>query len=167
MIVVITSLVTLNVGSGGRDIRLEGQVRNLADVASYALDEAQLLGRDFGLLLQQSTEGGEMVFSYAWRERRDRGWDAPASGADVFEVQYLPPDIDLVLELEGAPVAAFAGREPRDEPAPQVLFYASGETTPGSLEFRRRLGGELLWQVQWDLLGRFTALRRGEQEEPW
>ena len=74
VVVLITSLVTLNVTSGGYDIRLEAKVRNLADVASYALDEAQMLGRDYGLLLQQLDVDGEVVYSYSWRERLPEGW---------------------------------------------------------------------------------------------
>ena len=53
VVVLVTSLVSLNIGSGGRDIELEAQVRELADNAAYALDEAQLLGVDYGLLLEQ------------------------------------------------------------------------------------------------------------------
>ena len=53
VVVLITSMVTLTVSSGGQDIRLEAKVRNLADVASYALDEAQMTGQDYGLLLQR------------------------------------------------------------------------------------------------------------------
>ena len=48
------------------------------------------------------------------------------------------------------------------EPEPQVVFYASGETTPGSMELRDEDSGELLWRLEWDLLGRFEVLRDGE-----
>ena len=52
VVVLVTTMVNLTVSSGGQDVRLEAQVRNLADVASYALDEAQMTGVDYGLLLQ-------------------------------------------------------------------------------------------------------------------
>ena len=45
------------------------------------------------------------------------------------------------------------------------MFYASGETTVGAIDVRRRDSGELLWRVEWDLLGRFEVLRRGEAED--
>ena len=41
VIVLVTSLVTLNVTSGGGDIRLESSLRDLADGAAYARDEAE------------------------------------------------------------------------------------------------------------------------------
>ena len=46
-----------------------------------------------------------------------------------------------------------------------MVFYSSGETSEGAIDIRRRQGGEILWRVKWDLLGRFTALRRGEELE--
>ena len=165
VVVLITSLVTLNVTSGGYDIRLEAKVRNLADVASYALDEAQMLGRDYGLLLQQLDVDGEVVYSYSWRERLSEGWRRPDSGKDIFAQQQLPSEVELLLELEDVPVAEISLGGGEEEAAPQVVLYASGETTAGALEVRRRETSELLWRVQWDLLGRFELLRRGEVEE--
>jgi general secretion pathway protein H len=165
VVVLVTSLVTLNIGSGGRDIELEAQVRSLADVASYALDEAQLLGVDYGLLLERLEAGGELVYGYRWLERRPEGWREPGSGKELFAAQTLPADVELQLELEDVPVAEIAAAEGEGEPSPQVVLYASGEMTPGALELWRRNGGELLWRVEWDLLGRFSLLRRGVPAE--
>ncbi len=168
VIVLVTSLVSLNLSSGGRDIELEARVRNLADVAAYALDEAQLSGRDYGLLLGQEVVEGETLYHYAWRERYADGWRPPASGKDVFAEQVLPAGFELQLELDDS---VFRERElagnadEGEEERPQVVFYASGETTVGLIDVRRRDNGELLWRVQWDLLGRFSVLPRGEEPE--
>ena len=71
VVVLVTTLVNLSVSSGGQDIQLQGQVLNLADVASYALDEAQMSGVDFGLLLQEEEQsGGEIIYSYRWLQRQ-------------------------------------------------------------------------------------------------
>ena len=105
VIVLITSLVSLAVNSGGQEIQLEAKVRNLGEVGAYAVDEAQLIGRDYGLLLQQEVVERDTVYSYQWRERLPEGWRAPTTGKDVFAGQTLPPGIELELELEGAPVA--------------------------------------------------------------
>ena len=165
VVVLVTSLVTLNVGSGGRDIELEAQVRDLAGVAAYALDEAQLLGVDFGLLLEQRDEDGETVFGWRWLERRPEGWREPASGKEVFAPGQLPPGVELQLELEDVPVDSLSLAPAGEERSPQLVFYASGETAPGAMEVRRRDNGELLWRMEWDLLGRFDLLRRGEPGE--
>jgi len=165
VVVLITSLVTLNVGSGGRGIQLEAQLRNLEDVAIYALDEAQMLGVDYGLVLYKLNRDGEQLYGYSWRERRPEGWRVPESGKDIFAPGELAQDLELRLELEGVPVADLELGSSDDEATPQVILYASGETIAGAIEVQRRGSGELLWRLEWDLLGRFSLLLRGEPEE--
>ena len=165
VIVLVTSLVTLNVPAGGGDVQLEQKLRNLVDTAEYALDEAQFVGRDFGLLLREIDAGGARVYAWDWRERQAQGWREPASGKDVFAGQKLPPNVELQLELENVAVTELSPRPGEEEQAPQVILYASGETIPGAIDVRSRDNGDLLWRLQWDLLGRFDLLRRGEEEE--
>jgi len=167
VIVLVTSLVSLNLSSGGRDVELDARVRNLADVAAYALDEAQMTGRDYGLLLQQELVEGETVYGYAWRERAAEGWRPPESGKEVFADQSLPAGFELQLELEDSVFKEdrLAATDEDAQERPQVVLYASGETTAGSIDVRRRDTGELLWRVRWDLLGRFTVLPRGEEPQ--
>ena len=165
VVVLVTSLVSLNLSSGGSDLELDAKVRNLADVAAYALDEAQMSGRDYGLLLQQELVEGETVYGYAWRERAAEGWRPPASGKEVFADQSLPAGFELQLELEDSVFKEDRLAATDEEERPQVVFYASGETTAGSIDVRRRDTGDLLWRVQWDLLGRFTVLPRGEEPQ--
>ncbi len=165
VVVLVTSLVSLNLSSGGSDLELDAKVRNLADVAAYALDEAQMSGRDYGLLLQQELVEGETVYGYAWRERAAEGWRPPASGKEVFADQSLPAGFELQLELEDSVFKEDRLAAPDEEERPQVVLYASGETTAGSIDVRRRDTGELLWRIQWDLLGRFTVLPRGEEPQ--
>ena len=161
VVVLITALVTLNIGSGGRDMQLEGQLRDLAGSATYALDEAQMLGVDYGLLFYQDSLDGEPVYAYSWMERRAEGWQRPTSGKEIFAEGNLPVDVELSLELQGAPLEELSADDV-DSAAPQVIFYASGEVDDGAIDVRRRDNGELLWRLQWDLLGRFELLRGGE-----
>lgn len=168
VIVLVTSLVSLTVGTGGQDILLESKVRNLADVAGYALDEAQLGGRSYGLLLERGLVEGEEVDSYRWLQwSPPDGWREPAGNKEVFAAQQLPAQVELQLELEDVPIVELSPLAATEQPDPQVVFYASGETTAGAVDVRQRDSGELLWRVEWDLLGRFEVLRRGEaQDEP-
>ncbi len=165
VVVLITSMVSLSVTSGGPDVRMEAMVRNLVDVAEYALDEAQMTGQDYGLLVEETFDEGGPRFSYAWRERRLEGWFDPAPERELFEPQHLPPGIELELELESSPVTELSLDDTEEEVNPQVVFYSSGETTVGAINVRRRDDGDLLWRIEWDLLGRFSLLRRGEAEE--
>jgi type II secretion system protein H len=167
VVVIITSLATLNVGSGNQDLRLEAQVREMQNIALFALDEAQLSGRDMGMLLFLDARGPETTFGYDWRERRPEGWRRPLAASDVFAEQTLPAAVDLSLLLENVPAAELLPAPVAADAAPQVVFYASGEVVPGELELRQRDNGEILWRLQWDLLGRITLQRRGEvADEP-
>lgn len=170
VVVLVTTLVNLSVSSGGQDIQLESQVRSLADVASYALDEAQMSGVDYGLLLKEEDQAGDTIYSYHWLERHIDGWEVPNRGAEMYAPQELPPGVALELELEDAPVVELSlddndYEEDQDRVRPQVVFYASGETTVGAINVRQVDSGDLLWRIEWDLLGRFDLLRRGEVED--
>jgi general secretion pathway protein H len=165
VIVLVTSLATLNVGSGARDLQLESTLRTLADTNSLAADEAQMSGRDYGLLLQQVSVEGETVYRYAWRERRPEGWRLPRSGSELFAERDLPPSVELELQLEGQLSAEPEISAEPETATPQVIFYASGEVTPGAIDLRRREDGRLLWRLEWDLLGRSELLPRGRPAE--
>ncbi|NQX90380.1 MAG: prepilin-type N-terminal cleavage/methylation domain-containing protein [Halioglobus sp.] len=164
VVVIVTSLVTFSFDSGGQEVRLATTVRDLAGVASYAVDEAQMTGTDFGLLLEEESRNGEVRYSYTWLERRAKGWRAPGSGKDIFDSQRFPPDTELELELEDQPLVDLLPVDVEPESrTPQIVFYAGGETTVGAINVRRRTDGELLWRIEWDLLGRFDLLPRGEE----
>ena len=95
------------------------------------------------------------------------GWQPIESGAEAFEQQSLAPGYDLQLEIENAPFSELELDTEEESRGPQVVFYASGETTVGALDVRRTSDSELLWLVEWDLLGRFDVMPRGELEEEW
>ena len=52
--------------------------------------------------------------------------------------------------------------DPTLNPAPQIVMWAGGEMTPGSLDWIDELTGELAYRLEWDLLGRMTTLPKGE-----
>ncbi|CAA0109476.1 Uncharacterised protein [Halioglobus japonicus] len=170
VVVLLTTLVNISVNSGGQDIKLEAQVRGLVDVASYALDEAQMSGIDYGLLLQEEEDAGDTVYSYHWLERQIDGWEEPTRGGEIFASQQFVPGVELELELEDAPVVELSlddndYEEDEDRISPQIVFYSSGETTVGAINVRQAESGDLLWRIEWDLLGRFDLLLRGQREE--
>lgn len=166
VVVLITSMVTLTVNSGGQDIRLESMVRDVAEVASFAVDEAQIQGWDYGLKLQENLSGPQPYFTYSWRQRYLDGWGEPPKDQEVFEGGEFPPGIELELELEDSPFTELT-IEGEDEALeqPQVVFYSSGETTVGAINVRRKSDGTLLWRIEWDLLGRFDVMLRGEAQD--
>jgi general secretion pathway protein H len=163
VVMLIASLVTLNVNSGGQDIELESRVRGLADISSYAMDEAQMQGRDIGLLIERVVDGADTVYRYSWRERWQEGWRRLERPDEVLGDDSFPPGLTINLVLDDLPIPELTPDPEADDVVPQVVFYASGETTPGFIELRREDTDELLWLIEWDLLGRFSLLLRGEE----
>ncbi|MDP5071012.1 MAG: prepilin-type N-terminal cleavage/methylation domain-containing protein, partial [Congregibacter sp.] len=91
VVVLMTSLVTLNVNSGANDRVVQEQLETLTAVAAYALDEAQFSGSDFGALFATSmNERGEPTLSVHWRQRLPQGWRAPAQSREIFSSLEFP-----------------------------------------------------------------------------
>jgi len=94
----------------------------------------------------------------AERRGEERPWARPRSGGELFEPLVFPAALAVELSLEGVPVVLDRGAAgDAADRVPQVIFYASGEATPGSLAFRRAASGEFLWALRWDLLGRIEV----------
>ena len=72
VIVLLTSVVSLNVGDGGRRAKQEDLARHFANVMAYAQAEAEMSGVDHGLYLQQGGRG-ERRYEAHWLRRYDQG----------------------------------------------------------------------------------------------
>ena len=165
VVVVLTSMVSLSIGTGDQGQELENHVRNIANVSQYALDEAQWRGQSYGLLFKEQFVAGEARYAYSWRELRPEGWRAPLLHTEIFAGDLLPPGVLLELALDDIALNELSIEEEDEDAVPQVQFYASGESTSGALDIRWAQDGELAWRLQWDLLGRFELLLRGEEGE--
>ncbi len=166
----ITSLAGLGVSSGSRPYQVDSALRNFADVAEYALDEAQLSGTDMGLLIERRSAPRGEIYSYQWLQRQEFGWQPAPFDVDAYGRRDMPRDIDVILEVEQGSALLPAGSEPTDgdddEPVqPQVIFYSSGETTPGIMTWVDTESSEVLWELEWDLLGRLSLRRKGLADE--
>ena len=169
----MVSLAGLSVTSSGRNSYLvEGAVNEFYLLAEYAMDEAQLGGFDMGVLLERGQGGAGEPYRYQWLQRQGEVWARPPRDELLLEQRVFPPGLELELEIEQvlldletrpAPPQQDQQREPLRQP--QVVYYSSGETTPGVLRWRDADSGELLWELDWDLLGQMEMLRRGERDE--
>lgn len=162
VIVMLTSLVSLNVGNGGRDIQLADSVRLLADTMAYVQSEAEMSGADYGLYLSVDDAGFEPVIRGQWLRAYDQGWAAPRGSAEVLADFYAPDVTRLALTLDGQADIELALQDPEVMPKPQLVFFAGGEVTPGTIDFIDQQTSELLYRLQWDLLGRSELLPKGE-----
>ncbi|MEP5766413.1 MAG: GspH/FimT family pseudopilin [Halieaceae bacterium] len=164
----IISMAGLSVSSGRRPYQIDSAARSFVDVAEYAMDEAQLSGTDMGLLLQQRLDRDATIFSYEWLQRSGDVWRVAPFDEDAYGRRDLPLDVEVFLEIEEDDTKVQDREDAADEdlpPLPQIVFYSSGETTPGLMTWIEAASGEILWELEWDLLGRFSLRRRGEVDE--
>lgn len=160
----IVSLAGLGVSSGSRPYQVDAGVREFANIAQYALDEAQLTGIDMGLFIDQRRNVQGRVFSYQWMQRTLEGWQLAAVDLDIYGRREMPGQLDVLLEVEqgNALRRESSDLEEDEERQPQVIFFSSGETTPGIMTWVDEDSGDVLWELEWDLLGRIDMRRRGE-----
>lgn len=160
VVVLLTSLVSLNVGSGSSEITRENKVRNVAALLGYALTEAELSGTDHGLLIHQ-LDGFDDAYGGLWLRRYDQGWAEPLSMNNAFEDLVFESGIELELRLEEQPPVDFDILEEDANPPPQIILFAGGEVTPGELDWIDERSGDLLYTLRWDLFGRMTFMPKG------
>ena len=161
VIVLLTGVVSLSVGRGGADLVLESEVRHVAGLLSFARAEAGLSGIDHGLLLSEDASPERARYRGTWLRRFDQGWAAPRTSTELFRPLSLAEGCELRLNVEGQPEIELVSVDLELNPAPQVVAWAGGEMTPGSLEWTDLPTGELLYRLEWDLLGRMTVMPKG------
>lgn len=163
IVVMLTTVVSLNVGSGGRDIERTDEVRHFAALLGYAQTEAELSGVDHGLYLEANRATGETRYRGYWLRRYDQGWAEPRGSSEIFEPFLFEPGVELSLSLIANPDVVISNRDPELNPDPQIVLFAGGEATEGELDWIDARTGELLYRVEWDLFGRTRLLPRGEE----
>jgi prepilin-type N-terminal cleavage/methylation domain-containing protein len=167
VVVLLIGMVSLTLDSGARDGELQRLVERLEATASYALDEAQFSGSDFGLLLVRSQDStGNPQLRGLWRQRLPDGWRRPLRSEQFFTPLVFPAgvEVSLVLEEQGVIPEDPEAADPRNGVAPQWWFSSAGETVTGSLLLTDADSGDPLWLLEWDLLGRMERYRGDEQE---
>lgn len=162
IIVLLTGVVSLNVGTGGAGLRLEDEVRHIASLLSYASVESELSAADHGLLLTQLPDESEPRYQGVWLRRYQQGWLAPRANAEVLGNTIFDTGAELRLTLDGQPEVAILPHNPDLNPSPQILLLAGGEMTPGALDWLEPTRGAILYRLEWDGLGRMTLLPKGE-----
>ena len=160
VIVLLTSLVSLNVGDGGQRAEREDLARHLVNLMAYVQSEAEMSGADHGLYLQQSNRG-EPHFEAHWLRRYDQGWAEPRGSTDLLAPMVLDPDVELWLNLSDDPDVEIVQRDPELRPSPQIVFFASGEVTEGELDWVIRETGDLVVRIRWNFFGEIDLLPRG------
>jgi general secretion pathway protein H len=132
---ILAMLATLSVGILGEDRQIEDEMRRLADAIALLQEQAQLEGRDYGILLETAR------YEFQRFDAFEQRWK-PVEGDSVLSARELPPDLAIELTLEGRPVLL---RRERNEDArlPQLVAWGSGEMTPYRLTLVRSGGARV------------------------
>ncbi len=163
----IVSMVGLSVSSGSRPYQVDAAAREFVDIAEYAADEAQLSGTDLGVRIDFDDSPDGTIYSYQWLQRAGNTWRVAPFDQDTLGRRELPPNVAVVLEIEEGETELEERDGEREEgrpPSPQVVFYASGEAIPGLMTWVDAGTGDVFWEMEWDLLGRFEMYQRGIRE---
>lgn len=139
---ILATIATLSVGLLGEDREIERESGRLADGIALLQEQAQLEGRDYGLLL------GPAGYAFLRHDAFEQRWKE-VENDPAFRPRELPPDLAFELVVEGRPI--LLRREPgRDSPLPQLVAWGSGEMTPYRLTLVRQRGGRVTLVGQLD-----------------
>ena len=157
---IIVSIGLLSLGVLGDDRQLRREAFRIGSLLEVAQDEAVMQGREFGLEV--------MLTSYRFVEFDpfQRLW-AEVQTDDVFRARQLPEGIEFDLYLEDKSVLLEIDAEDlsdpdandnsnsRDEFAPHILIFSSGDSTPFQLRILDRerdysviLTGDLVGSIE-------------------
>lgn len=157
VISIMVKLVSVNISTDQFRDTLETEIKHLTRVASFALDEAQLSGRDYGLFVGRTSKENEDVFYYRWSRLSKNGWVKPKIDADAFADGFFDARIQVELELDDSPFSFVDIERLKTPSTPQIIFYSSGETNPGRLLWRSGETGEILYEIEWNIFGKFSS----------
>ncbi|MEX0735469.1 MAG: type II secretion system minor pseudopilin GspH [Steroidobacteraceae bacterium] len=132
---ILATIATLSVGLLGEDREIERESERLTDAIALLQEQAQLEGRDYGILLE--TARYEFIRFDGFEQRWQEVEDDPA-----LLPRQLPPDLAFELVIEGRPI--LLRRESRPEARlPQLVAWGSGDMTPYRLSLVRQGGGRV------------------------
>jgi general secretion pathway protein H len=132
---ILAALATLSIGLLGEDREIEDESARIADAIALLQEQAQLEGRDYGLLLETAR------YEFQRFDAFEQRW-AAVEGDPALRARELPPDLAFELHLEGR--AILLRREPvQDARLPQLVAWGSGDMTPYRLAVVRQGGGRV------------------------
>jgi general secretion pathway protein H len=150
---ILATIATLSIGLLGEDREIERESTRLADAIALLQEQAQLEGRDYGILLESTR------YEFQRFDAFEQRWVA-VEGDRTLGPRELPADLGLELVLEGRPILLRHEPNP-DARLPQLVAWGSGEMTPYRLSLVRRGGARVT------LVGNVDGsieIQRGDEE---
>ena len=152
---ILATIATLSVGLLGEDREIERESERMSDAIALLQEQAQLEGRDYGILLETTRD--EFLRFDGFEQR----W-VEVGNDPVLLPRQLPPDLAFELVIEGRPLLLRRESNPEAR-QPQLVAWGSGEMTPYRLSLVRRGGARIT------LVGNVDGsieIQRGDDEKP-
>jgi general secretion pathway protein H len=132
---ILATIATLSIGLLGEDREIERESTRLSDAVALLQEQAQLEGRDYGILLESTK------YEFQRFDAFEQRW-VGVEGDPILGPRELPPDLGIELVLEGRPILLRHEPNP-DARLPQLVAWGSGEMTPYRLSLVRRGGARI------------------------
>ena len=149
---VMISLVTISIGTTGRDNQLDEETRRIEALLSLLHDRAVLEGRDFGMKIEPG------AYEFMVFDNRRQLW-LHFDDENQYRHRQLPPGLSFQLQLDSQQIVLkqvdSAFKKDEAPPPPQLAVAASGEGTPFRLTLLRE-GTQNKAEVSGDAFGKLT-----------
>jgi general secretion pathway protein H len=163
-IVMSVAMLSISLVSDDRGLRREGQ--RLISLLQVAQDDGMMQGREFGV---EFTTNGYRFVEYdpatnQWAEPllddSLKLWQLP----EDYEISLFIEDQRILLDPEPQAIEYEEDRNPnREQYAPHLLIFSSGDTSPFELHLRRRFDNAVV-AIRGDPLGRLEFIPDDEIE---
>ncbi len=130
IIAILFTITTLSMDATDRDDPAREDIERVSALIDLAGDRAIIEGGEYGLHISRD---GYRFMQYFGEEG---GWITPDDRA--FRHRDWPEDVEVELEADGGRVELDSELDEDDEPTPQILLTATGESTPFTLVLRHR-----------------------------
>lgn len=156
---IMISVATISIGAIGRDNQVQDEAERLQSIMNQASQEAQLQGREYGLLVESD---GYEFFIY---DAKQQTWQ-PISDDDLLTSRPMPEGLLIKLKLEGRPVILKPRAERiAKEPAAEEKQSASETENELDREAPKKKGGGLFSDKKDEIRPHIFLLSSGETSE--
>ena len=156
VIVMLTSLVTLNLSSPERDRMAEDSAHTIASLLDYALEEAQYSSYEYGVFLSAS-EQDDLTAKLRFKRFERSGWVSLSDYILTGPIE-IADGVSLDLWVEGERIDLVPIPQDVANWRPSIRLWPSGEMTAGRAVISDTSEGSLQgWEVDWTLFGGATV----------
>ena len=132
---ILTAGAILSVNVVGRDSALDKERDRIAALLDYLRDQASLQNREYGM---RCFIGG---YEFMVLDARTGLWQRLQDDT-MTAARRLPPGLDMEVRIEGRPIVLPRQQETRNDAAPQIMLFSSGDMNLFELTLRREVTGE-------------------------